>query len=106
MNSKKVRALLKFYGGEKKNPYIGKNNKSAMWWEGEKSLLYLLETDGGWERIIESLNEAVRKGGVLGALASDTLSTEQKAIIFYLDLWHGKNYPYDNLDDIYDYVKA
>lgn len=99
--------LFKFYKEEKENPFIGKDLMKAKWWEGEKNLLTKVEDDDKvWKSITDIYTEAINEKVVSGALIDEKINFDQRAIYFYLDLWNGKNYPYDSLDDIFEYIKA
>lgn len=98
-----MKELLKYYHDEQICPFE-KGTNAELWWNGEKVLFEHCARDGGFfNRIISTLNEAIEGGGCSGALVDDTIPIEKRAIIFYLDLWHGKNFPYDDLDLIYTY---
>lgn len=106
MNRKRLFELLKFYKGETINPFIGNDPLKAKWWEGEKALLERVdEEEDFFARVKEMLLEAIQKGHVNNALADEKRSLDERTIVFFLDLWHGKHYPYDSLDDIFDYIK-
>lgn len=106
MKKEDLLALFKFYKGEKSNPYIGKDSMKAKWWEGEKAMITIAIDNRKWQFIANSLKEAIRNNEVSGALIDSSIPIEKRIIIYFLDLWHGKWYPYDSLDDIFDYVKA
>ncbi len=103
MTTKQLQCLFKYYNNEEQCPYEANSNEQ-LWWNGEKALLERYQQDSSfWERIIVSLKEAIMDGKCTGILTDTSLPIEQRAIVFYLDLWHGKNYPYDDLDLIYKY---
>ncbi len=105
MDKENLRKLFKFYSGEEDNPFIGKDNFSAKWWEGEKCLLMLVENDKEtWNRIANLLKKAIKENAVTTHLVDEKIDFDQRVIYFYLDLWNGKNFPYDSLDDIFGYV--
>lgn len=107
MKKKDLLELFKFYKEEKENPFVGKDLMKAKWWEGEKNLLLLTENDSdAWRNITETFMEALSNKEVSGPLIDKNISFDQRAVYFYLDLWNGKNYPYDSLDDIFEYIKA
>ena len=96
----------KYYGGEKKNPYIGKDDNAQLWWEGEKVFHDTINERGGDDyiaRLKKTYDRAVSEGGVSDMLVDEKRPYEERLLIFYLDLWHGKWYPYDNWDKIFDY---
>lgn len=106
MEKNELLKLFKYYRGEVDNPYEP-NTIPFKWWEGEKSLLEKVTDDKEiWERIIRSLREAIKERAVSEYLLDDNVSIEKRAICFYLDLWNGKSFPYDSLDDIFEYIKA
>lgn len=106
MDKKDLLYLFKFYREEEKNPFIV-GTLSSKWWEGEKAFLNLITEDkDALARIIEHLKDAIKEGAATAHLIDNTINIEQRALYYYLDLWNGKNYPYDSLDDIFDYVRA
>lgn len=106
MKKEELLELFKFYKEEKQNPFIGRDTMKAKWWEGEKALFTLVEEDKfAWQRILNNLKKGIDKGYVSGYLIDTTISIEQRVIYFYLDLWNGKNFPHDSLDDIFYYVR-
>lgn len=107
MERKELLELFKFYKEEKSNPFIGSDAMKAKWWEAEKSLLSAVERDSKtWQRVVSSLTKAIKEDGVSGVLADNGIDINQRAVYFYIDLWNGKNHPYDSLDDIFLYVKG
>ena len=106
MKREDLLVLFKFYKSEESNPYIGKDSMKAKWWEGEKAMLTTAIDNHKWEQIADSLKEAIKNHEVSGSLIDDTIPIEKRTVIYFLDLWHGKWFPYDSLDEIYDYVKA
>lgn len=93
----------KYYKGEKTNPFSEKEN-GFMWWEGENQFAANIKRDSSfYSRVLSLYNEALSEDNVSGILADKSIQTEKRVLIFYLDLWHGKNYPYDNLDEIFSY---
>ena len=107
MDKEELLGLFKYYREEKVNPFIGKDLMKAKWWEGEKDLLTKVENDTEvWQRITDAFNDAIKGRGVSGNLIDESIAFNQRAIYFYLDLWNGKNFPNDSLDDIFEYIKA
>lgn len=106
METEEVKKYLKYYKGEETNPFQP-ISLQYKWWEGEKMLAENVSDDKQfWNRLENKLNEAVRDGMVSGYLIDKTVPIEKRAICFYLDLWNGKNFPYDSLDDIFEYIKS
>jgi hypothetical protein len=94
---------FKYFKGETKNPFDASSTK-AMWWEGERALSQQCAADAEcFDRLVARLKFAIANKSVSGLLLDQSLSIEQRAIVFYLDLWHGRFYPYDNLDIISTY---
>lgn len=95
--------LFKYYKGEKNNPHeVG--TMPFKWWEGEKDFLGRFENDEGFfARVKDSLLEAIEKKEVSGNLIEEKRPIEERTLIFFLDLWNGKTYPNDSLDDIFTY---
>lgn len=97
--------LFKYYKGEKENPNEP-GSVSALWWGGEKALFELCANDTGkFDHIKEDLKQAIKDGYVSGPLNDDSISIDQRTVIYFLDLWHGKWFPYDNLDVIFTYMR-
>lgn len=95
---------LKYYRHEAENPYKGTDRNAATWWEGERALVDLVNKNPEYLDKLETLyNEAFSHKKLRGKLANGELPKVERLIVFFLDLWHGKNYPYDNLDDIEKY---
>lgn len=107
MKAKVLTELFKFYKGEKENPFAKDKSQEAMWWDGEKSLYDKVVNDNNyWERLSDTLKQAIKEKGVSNALVDTSIPFDKRVIIFYLDLWHGKWFPNESLDVIFDYVKA
>ena len=94
---------FKYFKGEKENPFeVG--TTSALWWNGEKQLYNTVENDDGYlDAITDEYEKALRDNQCSGALIDKKLPLTSRAIIFYLDLWHGRYFPYDSLDVIHTY---
>lgn len=104
MNVTQILPFLKYFKGEERNPFIRISPNSALWWDGEKSLVdALAENPSFWGVLINSFNEAVANGDCSGVLIDETIAYEKRLIIFYLDLWHGRYFPYDTKDAICNY---
>jgi hypothetical protein len=98
----KILSLFQYYKGEKECPFQEQN--SAMWWAGEELFYKMIcHNDGTWEKFQNDLEEGIEKGYITGILADESISLEQRVIVFFMDLWHGKWFPYDSWDVIYDY---
>lgn len=96
---------FKYFNGEDENPFTA-GSDSALWWNGEKSFHTAITGPDGDSfilRLRSAYDDALLRGGVNGVLADKTIPKELRMIIFYLDLWHGKWFPYDNLDRILTY---
>lgn len=107
MENKDLLKLFKYYRGEENNPFIGKDTMKAKWWEGEKMFFDNAMNDPAFlNRVRESLEEACERGTVSGYIADNNNPVEKRTLVFYLDLWNGKNYPYDSLDDIFEYIRT
>ena len=93
----------RYYKGEEECPF-DRGSIDALWWCGEKSLSDNVSDDKSFfQRLKDSLEDALTSGDCDGVLIDSAIPLEKRAIIFYLDLWHGKNFPYDNLDLINQY---
>lgn len=96
----------KYQDGEEKNPYVGKDANAALWWDGEKTFHQRIsEPDGDdfIKRLEEWFDDSFKIGAVSGPLADTSVPKSKRVLMFYLDLWHGKWYPDDDLDMIFDY---
>ena len=103
MTLTRLQQLFKYYKGEEKCPYTP-NTINELWWQGEKSLLEKCQRDQNFfQRIVTVLKETINEHGCSGFLVNKTIPIEQRAVVFYLDLWHGKNYPFEDLDIINKY---
>lgn len=103
MKKDSLLALFKYYKGEGANPNKA-NTDAALWWEGEKTFATKCVNDGGFfDRVKGLLQEAINNKEVNGTLADSSVDINKRTIIYFLDLWHGKWYPYDNLDRIFTY---
>lgn len=94
----------RYYKGEEECPF-DRGSIDALWWSGERSLSDNVFHDKSFfQRLKDSLEDALTSGECSGALIDSSIPLEKRAIIFYLDLWHGKNFPYDDLDIIRQYL--
>ena len=94
----------RYYKDEEECPF-DRSSIEALWWSGEKSLADNVFGDKNFfQRLKESLGEALASDECTGVLIDSSISIEKRTIIFYLDLWHGKNFPYDDLDIISQYL--
>lgn len=104
MTPEKLLTLFKYYHGEDKCPdeYIG--TSSRLWWGGEKMIYDETKSSPDFFPYLKNeLIDAIEKGHCLGPLLDESISLDQRAIMFYLDLWHGKWFPYDDKDVIFTY---
>lgn len=93
----------RYYKGEEECPFE-RGSINALWWAGERSLSESVSSDESFfQRLKDSLEDAIASGECFGALIDSSIPLDKRIIIFYLDLWHGKHFPYDNLDIINQY---
>lgn len=104
MTPDKLLTLFKYYHGEDECPFE-RTSTDAMWWAGEQMIYNQTreQPDYFFPHFKELLKEAIKDGHCRGALIDESLSLDQRTIIFYLDLWHGKWFPYDDFDVIFTY---
>ena len=103
MKKDQLLPLLKYYKGETDVPE-NFTPVQQLWWEGEKTLVERIEQEPGFfSRILNTYREALKAKQVSGVLADTNINENKRVIIFYLDLWHGKHFPYDDLDLIFQY---
>ena len=103
MKKDQLLPLLKFYKGETDVPE-NFTPVQQLWWEGEKLLVENVERDPVYfSRLLDLYREAFNEQKVLGRLADTKINENKRVIIFFLDIWHGRNYPYDSLDLINEY---
>ena len=94
----------RYYKGEEECPF-DRSSIEALWWSGEKLLSDNVSRDKNFfQRLKQSLEEAIASDECTGVLIDNSISLEKRAIIFYLDLWHGRNFPYEDLDIINQYL--
>ena len=95
--------LCRYYKGEDENPFDG-GSIDALWWSGEKMLADNVSRDERFfQRMKDSLEEGLAAGDCDGVLIDSSIPIEKRVIIFYLDRWHGKHFPYDGFDVIDQY---
>ena len=97
---------FKYYQGEMQNPYAGKDENKSMWWEGEKLFYDSISRGLGDEfikNVMKGFENALSDNVLSGKLLDKTISKKDRALIYFLDLWHGKWSPYDNSDEIRNY---
>ena len=95
---------FKYFKNEKENPFKGTDQNSAMWWDGERELFNRVENDPKfWDKLEKQFDRALENRGLSGILVDETVKKEKRMVIFFLDLWHGKWLPFDDLDAIKDY---
>ncbi|ATA74691.1 hypothetical protein ACILDT_09695 [Capnocytophaga canis] len=86
----------KYYKKEKQNPFIDSDKLKARFWEGEKIFCEECEVNEKYYNImLKELNLSIRKGNVTGKLLSPSMPIEEKVILFFIDLWNGKWFPYE-----------
>lgn len=103
MDKEKLLVQFKYYHGEESCPE-GVSELHKLWWDGEKSLAEACNNDCEfYERMQSMYEQALKERAVSGRLLDTTLPKTKRVIIFYLDLWHGKNFPFDDLDTINEY---
>lgn len=103
MKKETLFSLFKYYHGEKEPPEEY-NRVQALWWEGERQLAQkITDNPEYFETILNAYRDAMKEKSLSGILADRSLDERKRAIIFYLDLWHGRYYPYDSLDLIFEY---
>jgi len=102
MTQKELLQLCKYYRGEKENPYADPNG--SLWWGGEKEFVDACKRDSTFFDFVRDMYlSALNRKQVSHTLADMTVSENKRVLIFFLDLWHGRHFPYDSLDAIFDY---
>lgn len=95
--------LLKYYRGEKEPPSMF-NSMQKKCWFGERQFMEEVSNDSNFLiRWKELYQKELKAGHLNGKLIDTGIEEVQRLIIFYLDLWHGKWFPYDNFDLINEY---
>lgn len=106
MTSDLLLTLFRFFHNEEECPFEPQTT-DAMWWSGEKMIYDQTKNDPYFfGRIRQRFEDAFKEGHCNGALADESLSLDQRTIIFYLDMWHGKWFPYDDCSIIKTYLKT
>ena len=96
MIPKALLTLFKYFHGEEESPFKPRSNED-MWWFGEKMIYDQTKDDPDFfNKFRHNLEDALEQGHCRGRLVDDSLSLDQRTIIYYLDLWHGKWFPYDD----------
>ncbi|MEA4827449.1 MAG: hypothetical protein VB130_12595 [Clostridium sp.] len=96
--------MYKYFKGEQENPFAGKDQLAALWWNGEKSFHDKTQSDPDFINTVgKMLMDAVEANDVDGILADETVDINKRILVFYLDLWHSKWFPYNDLDLIFKY---
>ena len=94
----------RYYKGEEECTF-DRGSIDALWWGGEKMLADNVSCDERFfQRLKDSFEEDLAAGDLDGGYVDSSIPLEKRVIIFYLDLWHGKNFPYDDLDIIRQYL--
>lgn len=94
--------LCKYYHGEKECPYADRN--SQLWWGGEKVFVERCDREKHFfEQVKSEYRNALEKAQVSHMLADTRTEENKRVLVFFLDLWHGKWFPHDSLDAIFDY---
>lgn len=94
---------FKYFRGEKENPFVQRDENAAMWWSGEKLFYDSISQEDG-DRFIADMTkwyeEAMEKDDLYDIHRNKAMSKKDHVLLFYLDLWHGKWFPYDSWDVI------
>ena len=97
---------FKYFRGEEKNPFIGKDENASMWWSGEK-LFYdsISRKDGDEfiERITGWYEAALTNNDTPDIHRDKSMSKRNHILLYYLDMWHGKWFPNDDWKAIMGY---
>lgn len=102
MTKQELLKQFKYYHGEDEPPKDYDNNK-RLWWGGEKVLFEKCLEPSFWDRLESSFRGAEEKKALSGVLADASVSETKRIIIYFLDIWHGRYFPYDSLDEINHY---
>ena len=95
---------FKYYKQEKENPFKVTDANAAMWWDGERVLFENAQSDPEYlGRLNNEFDEALAAGACSGVLVDEKVAREKRAIIFFLDIWHGKFFPYESANQIKQY---
>ncbi len=103
MSKSDLLQICKYYKGEEECPeWADKNFK--LWWGGEKLFIDNCLMDSSFfARIRNTFYEADAEGHLNGVLVDKSISEDKRVLIFFLDLWHGKWFPYGSYDIIHNY---
>lgn len=103
MTKEELLQICKYYKGEVQSD----KNMDYMWrrwWAGEELFVSnCLDDPGFFSRMRLSFEEALSNDWLQGVYLDNSISIEKKIMIYYLDLWHGKWFPYDSSDVIMSY---
>ena len=98
---------FKYYNLEEKNPFEDKDDNASLWWGGEKLFYENISEDGRGDALIERIKEwyddSKAENELSGIHLDPSISERDHLLVFYLDLWHGKWFPYDSFDVINEY---
>ena len=97
---------FKYYRGEKENPFEGINENASLWWGGEKLFYDTISREGGNE-FIENIKKLFEKtvpiDEIIEVYREKSMSKNDQLLLFYLDQWHSKWFPYDDWNVIKKY---
>ena len=96
---------FKYYNLEKQNPFEEKDENAAMWRSGEKLFYDNISDDceAFIDRLREWFDDSKAANELSGIYLDPSISERDHLLVFYLDLWHGKWFPYDDFDVINQY---
>lgn len=97
---------FKYYHEEGQNPFTGKDENAAMWWEGEKLFFDSISRKDGdvfLDNITEMYENALTYNDTSEIHRDKSMSKKNHILLFFLDMWHGKWFPYDEWDVIKKY---
>ena len=104
MTREELIKLCRYYKGEEECPFDG-SSIEALWWSGEKLLSDNVSCDKSFfQRLKDSFEEELAAGDLDRVYVDSSIPLEKRAIIFYLDLWYSKHFPYDDFDVIDQYL--
>ncbi len=106
-------SLYKYYKGEKENPFVNKDknapiekdlNYPALWWDGKRRFHEgTTRNPISVENIGKDLQKAIDEGYADDILTDESIDFKKRTLMFYLDLWGNKWFPYDGFGGIYKY---
>ncbi len=102
MTEQELLRQFKYYNGENEPPKEFDDNK-RLWWGGEKTLLEKCRDSSFWNRLKSSFKEAEKANALSGILIDSSVPEIKRIIIYFLDLWHGRFFPYNSLNEINKY---